>query len=133
AAMDWESAWAGVRKTVDGTDEEMASLEQGLRDMAKTLPASHQEIAAVAEAAGQLGIATPNIESFTRTMIDLGESSNLSAEEAATALARFMTVMGTSQADVGRTGAAVVGLGNSFATKVTAIVAMASRLCSAGR
>src|SRR5699024_2946994 len=89
AAMDWESAWAGVRKTVDGTHEETAAREQGLRDMAKALLASHQESAAVADAAGQLGIATPNIESFIRRMIDLRESSNLSAEEAATALARF--------------------------------------------
>src|SRR5699024_11393965 len=100
AAMDWESAWAGVRKTVDGTDEEMASLEQGLRDMAKTLPASHQEIAAVAEAAGQLGIATPNIECFTRTRIELGEASNLTAEEAATALARLLNVLCTPQSEV---------------------------------
>lgn len=56
AAIDWESAWAGVNKTVDGTPAQMAALEQGLRNMAKTLPATHQEIAAVAEAAGQLGV-----------------------------------------------------------------------------
>jgi TP901 family phage tail tape measure protein len=132
AAMDWESAWTGVQKTVEGTDQEMASLEQGLRDMAKSLPATHAEIAAVAEAAGQLGVATPNIESFTRTMIDMGEATNLSAEEAATQLARFMNVMGTSQADVGKLGAAVVGLGNSFATTESEIVAMGQRLSGAG-
>src|SRR5690606_37971522 len=132
AAMDWESAWTGVQKTVDGTDEQMASLEQGLRDMAKTLPATHTEIAAVAEAAGQLGIATPNIESFTRTMIDMGESSNLSAEEAATSLARFMNVIGTAQGDVGKLGAAVIGLGNNFATTESEIVAMGQRLSGAG-
>ena len=50
AAIDWESAWAGVNKTVDGTPAQMAALEQGLRNMAKTLPATHQEIAAVARA-----------------------------------------------------------------------------------
>lgn len=71
-AMDWESAWAGVTKTVDGTAEEMASLEKGLRGLAKVLPASHTEIAAVAEAAGQLGVETKNVQGFTRTMIDLG-------------------------------------------------------------
>lgn len=132
AAMDWESAWTGVQKTVDGTDAEMASLEQGLRDMAKSLPATHQEIAAVAEAAGQLGIATPNIESFTKVMVDMGESTNLSAEEAATSLARFMNVMGTAQGDVGKLGATVVGLGNNFATTESEIVGMAQRLSGAG-
>ena len=132
AAMDWESSWAGVQKTVDGTAPQMAALEQGLRSMARELPASHQEIAAVAEAAGQLGIETPNVLGFTRTMIDMGESTNMSAEEAATSLARFMNVMGTSQADVGRLGASVVGLGNNFATTESEIVEMSQRLAGAG-
>ena len=132
AAMDWESAWAGVQKTVDGTAPQMEALEAGLRGMARELPASHAEIAAVAEAAGQLGIATPNVLGFTRTMIDMGEASNLSAEEAATSLARFMNVMGTSQNEVGRLGAAIVGLGNNFATTESEIVAMAQRLSGAG-
>lgn len=132
AAMDWESSWAGVQKTVDGTAPQMAELEQGLRGLARELPASHQEIAAVAEAAGQLGIATPNVLSFTRTMIDMGEATNLSAEEAATSLARFMNVMGTSQGDVGKLGASVVGLGNNFATTESEIVAMSQRLSGAG-
>ena len=33
AAKDWESAFAGVRKTVDATEEEFAELEKGIRDM----------------------------------------------------------------------------------------------------
>ena len=110
----------------------MAALETGLRGIARELPASHQEIAAVAEAAGQLGIATPNILGFTRTMIDMGEATNMSAEEAATSLARFMNVMGTSQTDVGRLGASVVGLGNNFATTESEIVQMSQRLAGAG-
>ncbi|MEU2418878.1 phage tail tape measure protein [Brachybacterium paraconglomeratum] len=132
AAMDWESAFAGVRKTVDASEAEFAALEQGLRSMARELPASHTEIAAVAEAAGQLGIATPNILGFTRTMVDMGVATNLSSEEAATSLARFMNVMGTSQSDVGRLGAAVVGLGNNFATTESEIVEMSQRLAGAG-
>lgn len=131
AAMDWESAFAGVRKTVDASESEFAALEQGLRSMARELPASHTEIAAVAEAAGQLGIATPNILGFTRTMVDMGVATNLSSEEAATSLARFMNVMGTSQSDVGRLGAAVVGLGNNFATTESEIVEMSQRLAGA--
>ena len=132
SAMDWESAWAGVQKTVDGTAPQMEALESGLRGLARELPASHTEIAAVAEAAGQLGIETPNVLGFTRTMIDMGESTNMSAEEAATSLARFMNVMGTSQSDVGRLGASVVGLGNNFATTESEIVAMSQRLSGAG-
>lgn len=94
SAADWESAWAGVTKTVDGSAEEMAQLETQLRHLATTLPASHEEIAAVAEAAGQLGVKRQDIASFTKTMIDLGVSTNLTAEDAATALAKLGNIMG---------------------------------------
>jgi len=133
AAIGWESAWAGVTKTVEGTPAELAKVEDGLRSLAKTLPSSHDEIAAVAEAAGQLGIKTASVTAFTKTMIDLGETTNLSADEAATSLARFMNVMGTSQDDVGRLGSAIVKLGNNYATTEAEIVAMSLRLSGAGR
>lgn len=132
AAMDWESAWAGVTKTVDGTPEQMASLESELRGLAKTLPATHEEIAGVAEAAGQLGVQRENIAGFTKTMIDLGETTNLSADEAATAIAQFSNVMHVSAQDTDNFGAALVDLGNKGASTEADIMSMASRLSSAG-
>ena len=41
--------------------------------MSKEIPSSAEDIAAVAESAGQLGIQTDNILGFTRTIIDLGK------------------------------------------------------------
>jgi len=133
AAVGWQSSWAGVTKTVEGTPAQMAELEESLRSLARELPASHDEIAAVAEAAGQLGIQTENVTAFTRTMIDLGETTNLSADEAATSLARFMNVMGTSQDQVSNLGSAIVELGNNYATTEAEILEMAQRLSGAGR
>lgn len=133
AAMDWESDFAGVRKTVDATEEQYAELNDQLREMARTLPASHHEIAAVAEAAGQLGIAREDVAKFSRTMIDLGETTNLSADEAATTLARFSNIMGTATSDVDRLGSVLVGLGNNFATTEAEIAEMGMRLAGAGR
>ena len=133
AAIDWETAWTGVLKTVEGTEPVLQQLEGDLRGLAQTLPASHAEIAAVAEAAGQLGIQTSSVASFTKTMIDLGETTNLSANDAATSLARFMNVMGTAQGDVGRLGSAVVELGNNYATTEAEILEMSMRLAGAGR
>lgn len=100
--------------------------------MAKELPASATEIAGVAEAAGQLGIETENILKFTRTMIDLGEATNLTAEQAATQFARFANIVGMSQKDFDRLGSTVVALGNNFATTEAEIVEMAMRLAGAG-
>lgn len=131
-AIKWESAFAGVRKTVDGSDEEIAALEGELRNLARTLPATHEEIAAVAEAAGQLGIKREDIAEFTKTMIDLGETTNLTADEAATALAKFANIMGTSAKDVDRLGSALVALGNDGASTEKDIIEMGLRIAGAG-
>lgn len=133
AAIQWQSDFAGVKKTVDGTPEQLDAVEKGLRQLAKTLPTSHSDIAAVAEAAGQLGIATEDVVSFTKVMIDLGETTNLSATDAATALARISNIMGTAASDVSRMGSTIVDLGNNSATTEADIVAFATRLAAAGR
>jgi TP901 family phage tail tape measure protein len=131
-ASDWESSWTGVEKVVDGTTVELNNLEKGLRDMTKELPATHQEIAEVAAAAGQLGIATGDIKDFTKVMLDLGESTNLTADEAATNLARFANITGMTADNYDRLGSTIVGLGNNLATTEKEIVEMAMRLAGAG-
>jgi len=133
AAKDWETAWIGVEKVIDGTPEQIAAVESELRALTGILPASHKEIAAVAEAAGRLGIEAGSIAGFTKVMIDLGEATNITAEAAATDLARFMNVMGDSVDTVSNLGSAIVDLGNNFATSESEIVAMAMRLSGAGR
>lgn len=132
-AIDFEEAFTGVEKTVDGTTEQLANLKQGIRDMAKEIPASTTEIASVAEAAGQLGIATDDVLEFTRVMIDLGNSTNLSADEAASSLAKFSNIMGTTSDNYSRLGSTIVDLGNNFATTEADITAMAMRIAGAGK
>lgn len=132
-AIEFESAFTGVEKTVDGTAEQMANLRQGIRDLAKEIPASTTEISAVAEAAGQLGIQTDNVLGFTKTMINMGNATNLSADEAATTLARFANVTKMSQADFDKLGSVIVALGNNFATTEAEISAMGMNLASAGK
>lgn len=137
AAMDWESAFAGVKKTVDDSAEGYAQLEGELRNLATTLPASHQEIAAVAEAAGQLGVKRDDIVGFTSTMVDLGETTNLTADEAATAIAQISNVMGTMDREgsegVERFGATLVELGNNGASTESEILEMAQRIAGAAK
>lgn len=133
AAMDWETAWTGVLKTVDGTEAELSTLEGSLRSLAKETGFAHSEVAAVAEAAGQLGISTPGIAKFTETMLAMGVSTNLSAEEASTGLARFRNIMGSTEGDIENMGSTIVGLGNRFATTEAEILAMSMRLAGAGR
>ena len=132
ASIEFESAMTGVFKTINGTDEQLRTIEQGIRDMSTELPSSASEIAAVAEAAGQLGVTTEGILDFTETMIDLGEATNLTADEAASSLAKFANVTGMLETDYSRLGSVVVALGNTMATTEADIVAMGTRIASAG-
>lgn len=134
AASDYESAFAGVKKTVDETATvSYKNLSDGIRQMAKELPASAVEIANVAEVAGQLGIKAEDILTFSRTMIDMGESTNLSAEDAATAIAKIANILGLTSDEYKRFGSSVVDLGNNFATTERDIVEMTNRLAAGGK
>lgn len=132
ASMEMESAIAGVYKTVDGTPEQLAEISDGIKAMSTKLPTAATEIAAVAETAGQLGIQTDDILSFTKVMVDLGESTNLSAQEGAEALAKLANITGMSADNYDRLGSVIVGLGNNFATTEADIVSMATRLAATG-
>lgn len=132
SAMDFETAFTGVEKTVDATDEQLTELKQGIKDLTKEIPSSTTEISAVAEAAGQLGIQTDNVLSFSKAMIDLGNSTNLTADEAASQLAKFANITQMSQKDFDKLGSSIVDLGNNYATTEADIVNMAMRLAGAG-
>lgn len=97
ASMDFESAITGVAKTTDLTDEELADMSDAIKAMSTEIPASTTEIAAVAEAAGQLGIQKDALLDFTRVMTMLGTATNMTAEDAATALARSRTLQACLQ------------------------------------
>lgn len=132
AAIEFESAVTGVYKTVDGTEEQLAEISGDIKEMSLVIPSSTTEIAGVAESAGQLGIATENITDFTEVMINLGESTNLSSEQAASSLAKFSNITNMSADNYENLGSTIVALGNNFATTEADIVEMSTRMASAG-
>lgn len=146
AAISFESAFAGVKKTSDEVFDangkcvySYKQLEDGIRNMAKEIPASTTEISEVAESAGQLGIKTQDVLAFTRVMIDMGNSTNLSADDAATSIAKFANITGlaadasmSAEEKYQKMGSTIVDLGNHYATTESDIMNMAMNLASAG-
>lgn len=135
-AADFESAFTGVTKTVDGTKEELAALREELMLIPLSTASSTEEVMAVAQAAGQLNVPLDAIADFTKTIIMLGDSTNISSEEGATSIARFMNIVGTDLTKgikpVERFASSLVALGNQTATDEESILALAMRLASAG-
>ena len=140
AAIDWESAFAGVIKTVDATAEELDFLERGLRDLATGrtgspvagLANAAVELAGVAEAAGQLGVATGDILKFSEYMAILGMATNVTAQEAAVLTAQFANITGMDMQDVDRFASSLVWLGNNAATTEKDILELSQRIAGAG-
>ena len=133
SAIDWESAFTGVMKTVDETaNTTYDDLKKSINQMAETTASSQNEIAATMEIAGQLGVSADKITEFTRAVVMLGDTTNLSSEEAASAVAKFANVTNMSLEDVDKFGSALVDLGNNYATSEADIMSMATRLSGAG-
>ena len=132
AAIDFESSFAGVRKTVDATEAEFAQLAAGMRDLATTIPVNVNGLNSIGEAAGQLGIKTENILEFTRVVAAMGVTTNLTTDSAATAFARIANITGLPQTRFENLGSTVVALGNNLATTEEELVNFALRIAGAG-
>lgn len=132
AGIEYESAFAGIKKTTEATTKEYAQMRKEILAMTRDIPSSAAEIAEVGEAAGQLGIEKENLLAFSRVMIDLGESTNLTSTEAASDLAKFANITNMAATDYDRLGSTIVDLGNHFATTEADIVSMGINMASAG-
>lgn len=132
AAVDFESSFAGVRKTVDASETELKKLSKGFLDLSRRIPVNVNALNEIGEAAGQLGIQKKSILKFTETIAKLGVSSNLAGEEGAAMLARFANITRMPQGQFDRLGATIVALGNAGASTEKEIAEMALRLGAAG-
>lgn len=136
-AIEFEDAWTGVTKTVEGTPQQLSKINDGLKNLAQTTSSTYQDIAHYAELAGQMGVPTDSIVGFTKTITQLGATTNLVGEEAAQSIAKFSNVMVSQSKKTNtyysRLGSTIVDLGNKFATTEADIMAMATRLGVAGK
>lgn len=142
-AASFESAFAGVLKTTDGLDDGFGNLtetgqelRQGFADLTKEIPKTFEELAAIGEIGGQLGIGKEALLEFSETVAALGVSTNLIEEEAASGLARMSNIFAVETEAMGenitRLGSTIVALGNNFATTERNILAFGERIAGAG-
>ena len=129
AAMEFEAGMASVRRTVGGSAEDIANLGEEFKDMAAVMPITTSELNEIATTAGQLGIAREDVRSFTEVMAKLATTTDLTADEAATLLAQFVNITGTT--DFERLGSTVAALGDATATTASRVVTMSQRIASA--
>ena len=132
ASIEMETAMVNLQRIAELTDTATENLGNQIMDMSERLPISSKEIAELAANFAQLGLQKDAILPFTEIMIRLGDTTDMSADEAGTALAQLSTVMGTAADDYERLGSTVLYLGMTTATTESAIVDMGQQLSMVG-
>ena len=129
ASIAYESAMAGVKRTVGGSDMFINDLGESFKELSTQMPITADELAKIATTAGQLGIAQANVEEFTTVMAQLATTTDLTADDAATMLAQFANITGTTEYD--RLGSTVAELGDATATTASKVVQMSQGMAAA--
>ena len=133
--IQFEDAFAGIRKTVDADEATLQRLAGSIRELATELPVAATELARIGELGGQLGIEAENIEAFTEVVTKLSVATVLSTENAALALARLGAIASIPERELDdffqRTGASIVELGNNFAATEDEIITTVLRIATA--
>lgn len=133
AASDFESAFAGVKKTVEGTPADFDALREGILKMTRELPKSGIELSKIMEIAGQMGITgKDNLLQFTKTIAMMGDTTNLTVDDAAKALGQFINITNGIPGDIDNIASAIVELGNKGTSTEKDITEMALRIAGAG-
>ena len=132
AATTIDTSLTNVRKTVDGTEQQYQALKDAAIEFSKTNAVSASQILDIQALGAQLGFSIDELDQFSQVVSGLDIATNMDAETAATELAQFANITKMSHDEVENYGAAIVGLGNNFATTESDISAMAMRIAAAG-
>ncbi|GLR49731.1 phage tail tape measure protein [Shinella yambaruensis] len=128
AAMDFESAFADVKKVVNASDAQFEVMSRSIRKMSTELPLASTEIAQLFAAAGESGIATNELQSFAEMAARVGIAFDMSAGEAGESLAKLKAQLGLTVAETGEMADAINHLSNNMASKAKDITAYMLRV-----
>lgn len=123
-AIDFESAMADAAKTIDGMRDEAGKLtadyykmETAVKQMGRELPLTHEELAKLFAAGGQMGMSdVEKLREFTTLSAHMAVAFGMSTEQASAAIGGYQTKLGLS-ADATRE---MLDLMNQFANTSSA-------------
>lgn len=133
AGIQFETSFAGIRKTVEGTEQDFARLSNEMRQLAKEIPIGVNELNKIGELGGQLGVPTNKLREFTETIAKIGLATNMSVEEAADGFAHLGNVLGIPADNIKTLASVIVDLGNKFPATESEILQFSLNIAGAGK
>lgn len=133
AADTIDAAYRDMRKTVNGTEEDFERLRQAAIEFSSTHVTSADQILSIQAIGGELGVATEALDTFAETVSNLEVATDLSAEDAATALGQLDNILDDlNESTMPNFSDALVRLGNNGASTESQIADIAKRIGSMG-
>ena len=136
AGMEWGEQIESVRRHVKGTPEQLAGLDQGLRDVTSgpnAVPIDNEKAAGLARTGGSLGVDAGQIAQYTRTAAMLDATTDLTASQAAVGMAKLAAATNLPRGQFDRLGSTVVELATKTQASGSDILGLSLRLADAGR
>ena len=123
-AIDFESAMADAAKTIDGMRDSAGKLtpqyyemEAAIKQMGRTLPLTHTELASLFAAGGQQGLTSlAELKEFTEMSAHMSVAFGMSTEEAADSIGGYRSAMHLTMAEA----RSMLDLMNQFANTTSA-------------
>ncbi|MCG7659091.1 phage tail tape measure protein [Neisseriaceae bacterium CCUG 44465] len=116
-AIKFESAMAQVKKVTDATPAQIAALSGSLKELGGQLGMMPDELAQIAAAGGQMGIAFEKLPAFTQMTAQMANAFNMTADAAGDMSAKISNVYGLTIEEMAELGDAMNTLGNNTAAK----------------
>lgn len=134
AAMDFESAFADVKKVVDfESPGALAQMKDDIRALTRDIPLLPAELAQIAAEGGAMGVDQDNLLAYTREAATMAVAYDMIPQAAGEAMAKLSEVTGIPINDISRLGDAINVLSDTTASKANETVRAMLRAASTGR
>lgn len=133
-AVDYEAAFTGMTKTVDGTTEQYEHLNDVVLELSENTPTGYIDLMNIAQTGGNLGVGIDDMETFLRSYsaLQAATDEHVSGEGGAQLVADFLNITEGGVQNIEQFGSALVDLGNHFNATEDQILGMGKRMAAAG-
>lgn len=126
-AIEIESAFAGVRKVIDGTDDQLKQLRTDLIDMTSVIPKTATELMQIAEAGGKLGVPIDQIKEYVDVVAKASTAFEMPADVAGEAFGKIGAMLGYEITQLRQYGDIVNALADSTSADAKNIIDITKR------
>lgn len=132
AALEFESAFADVRKVLDANEEQMANVRRSIIAMSKELPIAASGIAEIYAAAGQNNIPLAEITKFSEMVAKVSTAWDVPVAETGQALAEIKNQLNLGVNEVGLFADSLNHLSNNTAANAPRLLEYTKRVAATG-